>query len=79
MADIKSGEGIKNLKEHLTCALCLSHYTEPVILPCHHVFCSACIQPVIGELPVFPCPECRSESDRDAPQTAFMINALKDV
>lgn len=72
-------EGIKNLKEQLTCALCLSHYTEPVILPCHHVFCSECIQPVIRESQVFPCPKCRRESDRDALQTAFMVNTLKDV
>ena len=78
MADIT---GVKNLEEHLTCALCLEQYTDPVILPCHHVFCKACLQPVIqmSEDSVFLCPDCRSESSRDAVQTAFMINALKDV
>lgn len=72
-------EGIKKLKEQLTCPVCLSQYTEPVILPCHHVFCKSCIQEVDKKSKIFSCPTCRRESNRDKTQKAFTINTLKDT
>lgn len=81
MADSNEG-GINKLEEQLTCALCLDLYIEPVILPCHHVFCNACIQPVVEEAKTgsVSCPKCRGEFDgAGSMQTAFMINTLKDA
>ena len=85
MADIDgASEGLQKLEEQLTCALCLGLYQDPKILPCHHAFCSACIQPLVEKAQAqggaLLCPECRRESEGLKPlQTAFTINTLKEV
>lgn len=78
MADEK---GIEKLEEQLTCALCLDLYRDPVIFPCHHVFCKSCVQPLVekAKTGILFCPKCRSQCDSEALQTAFMINTLRDV
>lgn len=47
--------------------MCLESLTDPVITPCAHVFCSACIRDVLQSEGLAPtCPMCRgpvSESD----------------
>ncbi|XP_063300322.1 E3 ubiquitin-protein ligase TRIM11-like [Pelobates fuscus] len=50
-----------DLRDELTCAICLTIYTEPVILPCGHSFCWACIENVLDTQGVrgYSCPECR--------------------
>ena len=75
----KMTEGLKNLKDQLTCSVCLNKYTEPVILPCHHVFCKPCIQLVDKTSENFSCPTCRKESHRNAIQPAFAANTLEDI
>ena len=45
----------------LTCAVCLSVFTDPKLLPCFHTFCALCIQDVADrhQGSCFPCPACR--------------------
>ena len=45
----------------LTCAVCLSVFTDPKLLPCHHTFCALCIQDIADrhQGSCFPCPACR--------------------
>ncbi|XP_075422401.1 E3 ubiquitin/ISG15 ligase TRIM25-like [Ascaphus truei] len=53
-----------DLREELTCPICLSIYTQPVMLRCGHNFCQGCIGRMwdsnVG-LGVYTCPECRAE------------------
>ncbi|XP_053575379.1 E3 ubiquitin/ISG15 ligase TRIM25-like [Bombina bombina] len=51
-----------DLREELTCPICLSIYTDPVTLSCGHNFCLICIESVLDTLErsgVYTCPECR--------------------
>ncbi|XP_053545440.1 LOW QUALITY PROTEIN: E3 ubiquitin/ISG15 ligase TRIM25-like [Bombina bombina] len=51
-----------DLREELTCSICLSIYTDPVTLSCGHNFCLGCIESVLGTQEgsgVYTCPECR--------------------
>ncbi|XP_053545055.1 E3 ubiquitin/ISG15 ligase TRIM25-like [Bombina bombina] len=51
-----------DLREELTCSICLSIYTDPVTLRCGHNFCLGCIESVLGTQEgsgVYTCPECR--------------------
>ncbi|KAE8636975.1 hypothetical protein XENTR_v10003238 [Xenopus tropicalis] len=53
-----------DLRDELSCSICLSIYTDPVSLPCGHNFCRGCIgrtwdtQEGSGG---YSCPECRAE------------------
>ncbi|OCT73688.1 E3 ubiquitin/ISG15 ligase TRIM25 [Xenopus laevis] len=53
-----------DLRDELSCSICLSIYTDPVSLPCSHNFCRGCIgttwdtQEGSG---AYSCPECRQE------------------
>ncbi|XP_075439955.1 E3 ubiquitin/ISG15 ligase TRIM25-like [Ascaphus truei] len=52
------------LREELTCPICLSTYTQPVMLRCGHNFCQGCIGSVWdsqGGSGLYTCPECRAE------------------
>uniref|UniRef100_A0A665VLI7 Uncharacterized protein n=1 Tax=Echeneis naucrates TaxID=173247 RepID=A0A665VLI7_ECHNA len=42
--------------EELTCPVCLSIFTDPVILPCGHAFCRECITGYLSSLA--KCPQC---------------------
>ncbi|XP_053578132.1 E3 ubiquitin/ISG15 ligase TRIM25-like [Bombina bombina] len=51
-----------DLREELTCPICLSIYTDPVTLSCGHNYCLGCIESVLGTQEgsgVYTCPECR--------------------
>ncbi|XP_077429985.1 zinc finger protein RFP [Vanacampus margaritifer] len=56
---------IINLAEALTldlhCPICLQLYSEPVSLPCGHVYCHVCIQTLGERLDRHCCPECQEE------------------
>ncbi|OCU02822.1 E3 ubiquitin/ISG15 ligase TRIM25 [Xenopus laevis] len=50
-----------DLKDELSCSICLSIYTDPVSLPCGHNFCRGCIGMVLGTQKIsgnYSCPEC---------------------
>uniref|UniRef100_A0A8C5QN61 Uncharacterized protein n=1 Tax=Leptobrachium leishanense TaxID=445787 RepID=A0A8C5QN61_9ANUR len=61
-----------DLRDELTCSICLSIYTDPVTLPCGHSFCRTCIGDVLDTQEgsgAYKCPECRAESqERPAPE-----------
>ncbi|XP_063309319.1 E3 ubiquitin/ISG15 ligase TRIM25-like [Pelobates fuscus] len=50
-----------DLKDELTCSICLNIYTNPETLPCGHSFCRLCIENVLDTQVVrgYSCPECR--------------------
>uniref|UniRef100_A0A803K7F8 Uncharacterized protein n=1 Tax=Xenopus tropicalis TaxID=8364 RepID=A0A803K7F8_XENTR len=57
------------LRDELSCSICLSIYTDPVSLPCGHNFCRGCIgrtwdtqEETFLESP--SCPECRQRCQR---------------
>ncbi|KAM4697692.1 uncharacterized protein WCC33_013286 [Rhinophrynus dorsalis] len=53
-----------DLREELNCSICLSVYTDPVMLRCGHNFCRVCIRRVLDSQEksgVYSCPECREE------------------
>ncbi|XP_053577557.1 E3 ubiquitin-protein ligase TRIM39-like [Bombina bombina] len=53
-----------DLREELTCSICLSIYTDPVTLSCGHNFCLPCIESVLGtqeDSGDYTCPECRKK------------------
>ncbi|XP_077123068.1 E3 ubiquitin-protein ligase TRIM39-like [Ranitomeya variabilis] len=51
-----------DLRDELLCSICLSTYTDPVMLRCGHNFCQVCIGRVLDTQVgsgVYSCPECR--------------------
>ncbi|XP_043828224.1 probable E3 ubiquitin-protein ligase TRIML1 [Dromiciops gliroides] len=50
----------ENLKEELTCSLCMDYFNHPVTLGCGHSFCHHCLLRNWGEVDQpCPCPECK--------------------
>lgn len=45
----------------LTCPICLQFFSEPVSLPCGHIYCFACLQTMGEGLDQHSCPECQAE------------------
>ena len=45
--------------EQKVCAVCLDSFTNPLLLPCSHVFCTSCLIPWMQHNHN-TCPECRS-------------------
>ncbi|XP_066446359.1 E3 ubiquitin/ISG15 ligase TRIM25-like [Eleutherodactylus coqui] len=68
------------VRDELLCSICLSTYTDPVMLRCGHNFCRVCIHRVLDtqdEAGVYSCPECREESQE---RPALMRNlALRNI
>ncbi|KAM4697663.1 E3 ubiquitin/ISG15 ligase TRIM25-like [Rhinophrynus dorsalis] len=53
-----------DLREELNCSICLSVYTDPVMLRCGHNYCRVCIRRVLDTQKgsgVYTCPECRAQ------------------
>ncbi|MEE6519490.1 hypothetical protein FKM82_031343 [Ascaphus truei] len=52
-----------DLREELTCPICLSIYTQPVTLRCGHNYCQGCIGSVWDSQEgsgLYTCPDCRA-------------------
>ncbi|XP_019853515.1 PREDICTED: tripartite motif-containing protein 2-like [Amphimedon queenslandica] len=85
----KPSSGLRlKLEERLTCPVCLGHYTNPKILPCHHSFCQHCLEGLPldkkSEIYYFFCPTCRRrtklpEKGVGAFPVAFHLNDLKEM
>lgn len=45
----------------LTCPICLQLFSEPVSLPCGHIYCFACLHTMGEGLDLHRCPECQEE------------------
>ncbi|XP_072001289.1 E3 ubiquitin-protein ligase TRIM21-like [Engystomops pustulosus] len=53
-----------DLREELDCSICLTTYTDPVMLRCGHNFCRVCIDRVLDTQDGsggYSCPECRED------------------
>uniref|UniRef100_A0A8D0CGM7 E3 ubiquitin/ISG15 ligase TRIM25-like n=1 Tax=Scleropages formosus TaxID=113540 RepID=A0A8D0CGM7_SCLFO len=57
-----SGTELELLANELSCPICLKLFSEPVMLPCGHNYCLACIwEAMMSEKGPHLCPECRQE------------------
>uniref|UniRef100_A0A1X7UWR3 RING-type domain-containing protein n=2 Tax=Amphimedon queenslandica TaxID=400682 RepID=A0A1X7UWR3_AMPQE len=83
-----SSSGLLKLEEQLTCPVCLTHYTNPKILPCHHSFCQHCLEGLPldkkNETYYLSCPTCRHctelpEEVAGAFPVAFTLITLKEI
>ncbi|XP_078344436.1 E3 ubiquitin-protein ligase TRIM45-like [Oculina patagonica] len=57
---------LKNLKQHLTCSICLDIYNEPKTISCLHTFCCECLSNharASHRQGKFRCPECQALID----------------
>ncbi|XP_028836041.1 tripartite motif containing 109 isoform X1 [Denticeps clupeoides] len=53
------------LSEHIQCSLCLTEFSDPVSLRCHHTFCRKCIRQYLESTSGQAlCPECRKPYTR---------------
>ena len=55
-----------NLKEQVTCAICLDSFTDPKTIICLHTFCCDCLKKhalISQRNGKFRCPECQAEVD----------------
>lgn len=78
-------ELLKNLKEHVTCSICLDSYTEPKTIDCLHTFCCECLEKhalTSQRQGFYRCPECQArvgipEGKRfDRLPSSFLHNSL---
>ena len=76
---------LKNLKEHVTCSICLDTYTKPKTIACLHTFCCECLERhalTRQKQGLYPCPECQAqvcipEGNRfDNLPSSFLHNSL---
>jgi SNF2 family DNA or RNA helicase len=45
--------------EEKTCSICYDNYTNPILLPCTHVFCGGCLISWLQRGNNISCPQCR--------------------
>ena len=67
-----------NLKDHVTCPVCLDVFDEPKILKCLHTICDSCIQS-LQRFNTVTCPVCRENSRINQVQSDFKTRALVDL
>ncbi|DBA01824.1 TPA: LOW QUALITY PROTEIN: hypothetical protein N0F65_002940 [Lagenidium giganteum] len=53
----------KDAQDSLTCAICLEHQVDRVLIPCGHIYCSDCV----ARLPRRSCPVCRQNISDTSP------------
>ena len=79
---------LQNLKEHVTCSICLDTFTDPKTITCLHTFCCDCLKKhalISQRNGKFRCPECQAEVDLpeanrfDKLPTSFHHNSLLSV
>ncbi|XP_041858799.1 E3 ubiquitin/ISG15 ligase TRIM25-like [Melanotaenia boesemani] len=69
----------EQLAQELSCPICLQLFSDPVVLPCGHNYCRACICKTaniadISSKILLRCPECREEyQDMDSLQRNFKL------
>ena len=74
---------LKNLKERVTCSICLDTFTEPKTITCLHTFCCECLKRHALKTQrqgQFRCPECQAQvgvpESFDQLPTGFLQNSL---
>ncbi|XP_026204714.1 zinc-binding protein A33 [Anabas testudineus] len=59
-AEILSDNNLHTKVVELTCPICLQLFSEPVSLPCGHIYCFDCLQTMGEGLDQHSCPECHT-------------------
>ncbi|XP_066270089.1 tripartite motif-containing protein 3-like [Branchiostoma lanceolatum] len=49
------------IREELSCSICLELFTRPKVLPCQHTFCQDCLRDHAERGVTFQCPNCRQQ------------------
>ncbi|XP_019621272.1 PREDICTED: tripartite motif-containing protein 2-like [Branchiostoma belcheri] len=49
------------IREELSCSICLELFTRPKVLPCQHTFCQDCLQDHASRRLPLQCPNCRRQ------------------
>ncbi|XP_066305353.1 tripartite motif-containing protein 3-like [Branchiostoma lanceolatum] len=49
------------IREELSCSICLDLLTRPKVLPCQHTFCQDCLQDLASRRLPLQCPNCRQQ------------------
>ena len=69
------------MREELTCRICLGYLEDASATPCHHVFCKKCIEESLRHHSA--CPTCRTRITnralRDAPVTNVVIARYREL
>ncbi|KAI8493582.1 hypothetical protein Bbelb_285030 [Branchiostoma belcheri] len=47
------------IREELSCSICLELFTRPKVLPCQHTFCQDCLRDLARNKARVQCPNCR--------------------
>lgn len=77
----------EDVDKELTCAICLSRYETPKVLPCLHTYCKSCLDDLLTksrEPDRVICPQCKEEHQLpedgvEGFRTYFTINNLLEV
>lgn len=59
--NVAQNDNLEVLVPELTCPICLHLFSEPMSLPCGHIYCLACLQTMEEGLDHHRCPECQTE------------------
>ena len=77
----------EGVDKELTCAICLSRYNQPKLLPCLHSYCKGCLEDMLKksyEKKSITCPQCKVEhvlppQGIEGFTTFFTINNLLEL
>ncbi|XP_078692142.1 tripartite motif-containing protein 2-like [Branchiostoma floridae x Branchiostoma belcheri] len=69
MAAAPSSMGTQ-IRQELSCSICLELFTRPKMLPCQHTFCQDCLQDHASRRAPFQCPNCRQQVRLPSPGVA---------
>ncbi|XP_069605318.1 nuclear factor 7, brain-like [Ranitomeya imitator] len=71
-----------DVRDELSCSICLNIYTDPVTLRCGHNFCRECIDQALDTQEgsgVYTCPDCREEfQDRPLLYTTIALRNIAE-
>lgn len=59
--NVAQNDDLDVLVPELTCPICLHLFSDPMSLPCGHIYCLACLQTMEEGLDHHRCPECQTE------------------
>ena len=66
------------ISEDLSCSICLSLFTEPVVLQCGHSFCQTCFHEYWEKNIVRECSLCKQFIPEGEPPINFSLKSLCD-
>ncbi|XP_063766809.1 E3 ubiquitin/ISG15 ligase TRIM25 [Eleginops maclovinus] len=72
-ANLSNMDHPEALNLELTCPICQLLFSDPVSLPCGHIYCFACLQTMWEGLDQHSCPECQA----DYQGTKALVKSMK--